>query len=339
LDPITQGTLGAALPQAFADRDRIRWYAGLGFLSGLAPDLDILISSSTDPLLYLEYHRQFSHSLIFIPVGAALCALVGWLFVRNALSWRETYLACLLGYATHGLLDACTSFGTQMFWPFSTVRIAWNSVSVIDPLFTLPLMTLVLLAMVRRQRLFAVIGLVWACVYLLIGVLQHERALDGVRTLAEVRGHDARRVTVKPGFANLLLWKSIYEADGRYYVDGVRVGVSTEICPGQHAEKLSLERDLPWLDPASQQYRDLERFRWYSDDYLALDHTEPLYIVDVRYSSLPNRIDALWGLQLDDRARPGQHATYRVVSSRRTEALGQLGALLRGVDCTALRFD
>jgi inner membrane protein len=105
------------------------------------------------------------------------------------------------------------------------------------------------------------------------------------------------------------------------------------------SKKLSLERDLPWLDPTSQQYRDVERFRWYSDDYLALDHAEPLYIVDVRYSSLPNRIDALWGLQLDDSARPGRHATYRVVSSRRTEALDQLGALLRGVGCTAARSD
>jgi len=35
----------------------------LGFLSGMAPDLDILIRSSTDPLLSLEYHRQFTHFL------------------------------------------------------------------------------------------------------------------------------------------------------------------------------------------------------------------------------------------------------------------------------------
>ena len=43
-----------------------------------------------------------------------------------------------MGYATHGLLDSCTSYGTQLFWPFSDVRVAWDTMSIVDPLFTVP---------------------------------------------------------------------------------------------------------------------------------------------------------------------------------------------------------
>ena len=94
----------------------------------MAPDLDVLIRSSHDPLLFLEYHRQFTHSLFFIPVGALICALAFYPVTRRALSFRETWILSALGYATHGLLDACTTYGTLLLWPFSQERFAWHNV-------------------------------------------------------------------------------------------------------------------------------------------------------------------------------------------------------------------
>ncbi|MFT5657456.1 MAG: inner membrane protein, partial [Gammaproteobacteria bacterium] len=77
MDPLTQGVLGAALPLAAARRsDHLVAVGILGLLSGMAPDLDVLLRSSSDPLLYLEYHRQFTHSLVFIPFGGLLCCLL-----------------------------------------------------------------------------------------------------------------------------------------------------------------------------------------------------------------------------------------------------------------------
>ena len=74
MDPLTQGAMGAALPQALSNKKTL-WLIGLlGFLSGMAPDLDVLIRSKADPLLFLEYHRQFTHSLVFIPFGGLVCA-------------------------------------------------------------------------------------------------------------------------------------------------------------------------------------------------------------------------------------------------------------------------
>lgn len=336
MDPVTQGALGAALPQSVARAAEVRAFAALGFASGLAPDLDVLIRSETDPLLWLEYHRAFTHALIFVPVGAALCALVGYGVLRGRLSAGRTYLACLLGFATHGLLDACTSYGTQLFWPFSNLRVAWNTVSVIDPLFTGPLLVAVVTGTLTRDRRWAAAGLVWAAAYIALGVIQQNRALDSARELAALRGHDVARLTAKPGFANLLLWKVVYEHDGRYRVDGLRLGMRPTWCGGGGIRKLDPLRDLPWLAAESTQRRDLERFRWFSNDYLALDPELPDYVIDVRYSSLPNTIDGLWGVVLDRAAPPGVHAGFKAVRSRRTEGMERLAAMLSGGACREL---
>ena len=336
MDPLTQGTLGAALSQSAATPARIRMFALTGALAGLAPDLDILIRSNTDPLLYLEYHRQFTHSLLFIPIGTLLVTLIAWPLARRSLRFPEALLAALLGYTTHGLLDACTSYGTQLFWPFSDARIAWNWISVVDPLFSLPLFGLVVLAAARRRRAYAIAGLCWALAYLALGALQHHRAQGYAEMLAGERGHDPVRVSVKPGFANLLVWKSIYEADGRLHVDGIRASLTGSVCEGDSIPAFDPLRDLPWLRPDSQQARDLARFAWYSDGWLAVDPADPNYVVDVRYAALPNRIEALWGLKVDERATAGTHAAWHVIQSRRSEDLSGLLDLLANRGCRPL---
>jgi membrane-bound metal-dependent hydrolase YbcI (DUF457 family) len=65
----------------------------------------------------------------------------------------EAYLgAATAGYATHGLLDASTTYGTLFFWPFTDMRVAWNAISIVDPLFTLVLLLGVALAVWRKAR-------------------------------------------------------------------------------------------------------------------------------------------------------------------------------------------
>ncbi len=53
MDPLTQGALGAALPLSVAQRKQSMAAALLGFLAGMAEDLDVLIRSGSDPLLFL----------------------------------------------------------------------------------------------------------------------------------------------------------------------------------------------------------------------------------------------------------------------------------------------
>jgi inner membrane protein len=213
MDPFTQGVLGAALPQATAaQKPQVRMAGALGFLAGMAADLDVFIRSATDPLAVLEYHRHFTHALIFIPVGGLLCAGVfhAVLGRRSKLAFWQTLLFCTLGYATHALLDAATSYGTMLFWPFSDARISGSIVAVIDPLFTLPLAALVAASVLRKDPLFARLGLAWGAFYLALATAQHFAAIDMGRAIAAARGHAPQRLEVKPSFGNILVWKTIY---------------------------------------------------------------------------------------------------------------------------------
>ena len=329
MDPLTQGVLGAALPQSISNKKSLGIIGILGFLSGLAPDLDIFIRSENDPILFLEFHRQFTHSLIFIPFGGLICALVLYYLIskRFKISFKDTWIYSTLGYATHGLLDACTSYGTLLFWPFSQTRIAWNNISIIDPLFTIPLLILIVTAGLKQKKIYALIAILWAIFYLLLGVYQKNEAIKVGKIIAKSREHIITRITVKPSIGNLLLWKSIYETQDKFYVDAIRLGWSPKIFNGESIDKINIQSAFPWLMVKSQQAKDIERFKWFSNGYIAINPKNKNQILDIRYSTLPNEIGGLWGIELSKEKERNDHVKYitnRTISKKRFKILTEL---------------
>ncbi|PQJ43252.1 metal-dependent hydrolase [Vibrio campbellii] len=312
MDPFTQGLVGASLSLSASKKQHLVAAGALGLLAGMAPDLDILIRSTKDPLLFLEFHRQFTHSLFFIPIGSFICALILHPLIakKGGLSFKQSWWYCALGYATHGLLDACTSYGTQLLWPFTNTRYSWSTVSVIDPLFTLPILFTLILGLMNRNPWYPRIALAWALVYLTFGMYQRDRAEEAGWALAEARRHTPQRLEAKPTFANTLVWKVIYETEHDYHVDAIRAGRSIKTYTGESIAKLNVAADFPWLDPASQQAKDIERFRWFSDGFIARDPNKGLRVIDVRYSIVPNEFNALWGIELSKTADKGMHVEY-----------------------------
>ncbi len=332
MDPISQGALGGALSQSIANKENIARITLIGCLAGMAPDLDVLIQSTTDPILFLEYHRQFTHSLIFIPVGSLIVAGALYPIMQNALNFKTVYLASTLGYLTHGLLDACTSYGTLLFWPFSDERIAWNNVSVVDPLFTLPLLLFVICAIRSKKTIYSKLAIGWALTYLCIGFIQHERTLSTARELAAERGHTPNRLTLKPSFANLILWKSIYQHKETYFVDAIRTASSSTWCSGETIEALNLAKHLPSLELDSQQARDIERFRWFSQDYLGYYPANKL-VTDIRYSMIPSEIRPMWGLELNSGVSNEDHAIWWANRGLSDHQLNSFKNMLMGNAC------
>ena len=101
-------------------------------------------------------------------------------------------------------------------------------------------------------------------------------------------------------------------------MDAIRIGTGHTIYPGTSAEKLDVDKHFPWLETDSQQARDIERFRWFSNDYLAIDPAIGYRVIDVRYSIVPNEVDALWAIDLDPNKPPEAHITWQ--SLRRSSA-------------------
>ncbi|NOH78593.1 metal-dependent hydrolase [Vibrio sp. RE86] len=332
MDPITQGLLGAAVPQSVGKKPHMIVAGGLGLLAAMTPDLDVLIRSSTDPLLLLQFHRQFTHSLLFIPFGSLLCALMLHpLFgKRCGLPFKQSWLYCALGFGTHGLLDACTSYGTQLLWPLSDNRYAWNSISVVDPAFTIPILVLLLFATIKRKPWLSRVALVWALAYLVLGSVQRDRALQAGWQLAEERQHEPIRLFAKPTFANVLLWKVVYETEQSFYIDAVRAGSAIMVYPGESIAKLDVSRDFPWLDLDSQQAQDIERFRHFSSDFLAQGLEDKQRIMDVRYSMIPNQIDPLWSIRLSPSASETSHVEYHTHRDNSPQSRQQFFDMLLG---------
>ena len=332
MDPVSQGAFGAIFAQTISNKKKILIGSILGCVAGLAPDLDIFIRSSSDPLLKLEYHRQFTHSLIFIPIGALLVTVFTFLFSRNYLSWKEAYLYCFIGYATHGLLDACTSYGTQLLWPFSDERVSWNYISVVDPLLTLPIIFFIIISILKKNKSITFFGVFYIFLYLGIGIVQEYRAEKLGESIAIMRGHESERLTVKPSLGNLFLWKVIYENNGFYYVDAVRLLSKPEYCQGTKIKKLDTSSSFMGLSQNSQQYLDIQRFDWFSQGYLGVG-TQKNIIIDVRYSAVPNEVDGLWGIYINPSKNNSEHVDWVVNRADYKSKWKRFFDLLLGRDC------
>ena len=312
MDILTQGLAGGVLAQSLANKDEKKVATLVGVVAGLLADADILIRSSTDPLLNIEYHRHFSHSLVFIPLGATIAMLLLWPFLRRHLSVKRLYLFCLAGYSMSGVLDACTSYGTHLFWPFSDERVALNIISIVDPVFTLILLVTLLAGLRLGIRQVAYAGLALCMLYLGMGFVQLQRAEQVAEALREKRGHLATQSVVKPTLANLVLWRSVYIQGDRIYVDAIRVGLfdTGKVIEGESVARFSLANDLPQLDDSSVLYRDILRFLSFSDGYVAFDPMQANVLGDIRYSMLPVSTRPLWGIVIDP-DRPQLHADYQ----------------------------
>jgi inner membrane protein len=332
LDLLTQGLLGGALALSVAGKKESRIATVAGFAAGLLADADILISATGDPLLNVELHRHFTHALIFIPVGALIAALLLWPLLRKHLEFKKVYGYALLGYATSGLLDACTSYGTHLLWPFSETRIAWSIIAIIDPVFSLTLLLALIFGFKYYKPVIARVGLALAGCYLLLGLWQHEKALQLALDLAEQRGHEVQRIIVKPTLANLILWRSVYQSNDLFHVDAIRVGPgSNRIYPGASVQKFKLDRDLPLLERESILTNDILRFSKLADGYVVPDPDRANVLIDIRYSMLPTGVTPMWGIDLNVES-PSQHAKYETYRDRPDNARDLFLAMLLGRD-------
>ncbi len=304
MDPITHGLLGATLSQVVFARKLKRHAWIVGALAAMSPDLDVIIQSANDPSVFMLYHRHFTHALLFIPFGGFIIGLLYWLLLlwrHHRLPFWPIIFAAILGYSTHGLLDACTSYGTMLFWPFSNERVAWDIVAIVDPVFTSILLISVIASAMTQKKLPAFIGLIVALSYLAFFAYWHHQAELIQQKLIASRHQTASHSRVMPIYLNYYRWNSVYIADDKIYVDGI----DTLLTGRQQSHNgvvfpLFHTKDLP-ANFSAFQLKNYQVFNWFSQGYISAISQSPLTLIDARYMRQLHPPLAAWGIQFNQK--------------------------------------
>lgn len=301
MDSLTQAVLGAAVAEVAVGRQlggrAMLWGAALGTL----PDLDVFVPMG-DAVEAFTRHRSWSHSLLVLGVlspliGAALGrGRVGQEPGAGAVTRLRWTLTALAVFVTHVLLDACTVYGTQIFWPFvESSPQSWSTVFVIDPLYTLSLIVGLVLAQVWRRaaagraRWTNVVALGLSTAYLVWGAVAMAWIEARARSALARDGVEDSRILVTPMPLTTFMARVVV----------MHLGTSGEVVA--HSEAVhSLFADEPldfrWrrfdanpaLLPALSAVPAVARLQWFAHGFVSVRERDGLIeVVDLRMGTEP----------------------------------------------------
>jgi len=282
MDSLTQLALGAAVGEATLGHRVGRKAALWGGICGTLPDLDVFIPFG-DPVADFTYHRSFSHSLLVL---ALLTPLVVWLIRRahpREAHYRAGWFALVyLAFATHVLLDSCTIYGTQIFWPLSATPMTWGSVFIIDPAFTLPLIIGLIAVALSRQnplrgyRINAAM-LTLSTLYMCWSFVAKFHAQSVAEATLAAQGLPNDRVVTLASPFNTILWRTVAMDD-----TGYNVGWYSLLDDGRTVEFQHYPSDPDLLDGIEDHW-PVARLRWFTKGFYRVSRIgESVVMTDLR---------------------------------------------------------
>jgi len=221
MDNITHTLTGLALSRAGLNRWHSR-AAALLMLSANAPDIDI-VTASRGSLSYFEAHRGITHAIVSAPVMALLCVLVVGAFSRSLRGWKAAWGLCLIGVASHLLLDWTNAYGIRLLLPFSARWLRLDLNNLVD-LWIWAVLLLAWLgpwlarlvssemgAPAGTGRALALFALSFIVVYDFGRWLAHQRAIEMLNSRVYRGGPPLRSAAFPVSFANPLEWSGWIE--------------------------------------------------------------------------------------------------------------------------------
>ncbi|MCO7185485.1 metal-dependent hydrolase [Tenacibaculum sp. XPcli2-G] len=221
MDSLTQIVLGAAVGEAVLGKKVGNKAMLYGAIAGTIPDLDVYVGKLFDTVTALEIHRGFTHSVFFAIVFGWIFGWLISLYEKNA-STKEWALLMFWGFITHPILDAHTTWGTQLFWPLD-LRLAFKNIFVIDPLYTLPFLVFLLMAMFQRKGTakrtkYNNLGLIISSSYMAITLVIKGITYSKFSHALKEQGISYKEIETKPTPFNTILWSANVETDDAYLI-------------------------------------------------------------------------------------------------------------------------
>lgn len=234
----------------------------------------------------------------FVIGGTALAHWLKVSYFRRELaavkaSWKDWSWLLFWAVFTHPLLDCCTAYGTQVFQPFSDYRVAFNNISVVDPIYTLPLIIGLLLAArltrhAPKRALFNCLGIGVSSAYLIFTIWNKTR-INRVFEESMVRQEIVYdRYMTSPTIFNNVLWNCLAENETAYYY-----GQYSLFDKVNEVDILTIPKNHEKID----QYQDTETIRilrWFSNDYynVVTNEAGQLQLNDLRYGVLNDTLSS-----------------------------------------------
>ena len=271
MDSLTQIVLGAAVGEAALGKKvgnkAILW----GAVAGTIPDLDVLSKMFVDNITANELHRGFSHSILFSIIAAPI---FGWLITKiyknKEADWKDWTKLMFLGLFTHPVLDAFTTWGTQLFWPLD-YKVAINNIFVVDPLYTIPFLIFVIAAMFYKRthpkrKKYNNFGLHISSCYLCITLVLQQNARANFSTNLENQHITYNEIQTRPTPLNSILWTANVETDDSFLIGYYSLLDENDIIdfsefPKNHHLLCEMENDplIPRLIKLSEGWYTIER--------------------------------------------------------------------------------
>lgn len=223
MDSLTQIVLGAAVGESVLGKKVGNKAMLYGAIAGTIPDLDIIARFFVDTVTATEWHRGFSHSIFFSVLFAPIFGWLIWkLNPKSDANWKDWSWLMFWGLFTHPILDAFTTWGTQLFWPFKT-RLAFQNIFVIDPLYTLPFLFFLILTMFQKRtsvkrRKYNRLGLIISSVYLLLTLILKGIAFKQFTDNLESQEIVYKQIDIRPAPFSTVLWTANIEVDDAYLI-------------------------------------------------------------------------------------------------------------------------
>jgi len=204
---------------------------------------------------------------------------------------RDWYWLFFLAFATHWLLDCFTAFGTQIFYPFSDLRVAFNNIAVADPAYTIPfLICVIIVACLKRgtkkRAFFNWLGIGISSLYMLFTLINKFNVDHVFDKALQNRAIEVKRCHCSPTILNNILWSCVAEGENEYYVGQYSLFDSD---PNLHHLNVIMKNDS--IHASLLPLEDYQTLWWFSNGYLASFPTDSvLYLSDVRYGGMADTI-------------------------------------------------
>lgn len=207
--------LGAAIGHAAIGQKEGKNGAIWGAILGMLPDLDVLSFLWVDPVASLSIHRSASHSFIIaILIAPVLGRILRRIHIKGKTTKQEWAVFVGLVFITHIFIDLLTVYGTQILWPISNYAFSFDSIFIIDPLYTIPLALGLLLSLNGkadskiRFRANAV-GLIISSIYLTWGMGMKLHVHSSFHQGLASKGLLVEQLMTAPTPFNSVLWMGL----------------------------------------------------------------------------------------------------------------------------------